>query len=87
MNLDIIAGKCAELMDTKVQEVFNEEIESDAGFMLKNGYGLQIAPYMDNFYLIYSWNDEGNTYITETRSITKVYDTFLNIYENGGASC
>lgn len=46
MNLKTYADQCAQIMHTEVDEVYEEELESDAGFSLKNGYSLQIAPYM-----------------------------------------
>lgn len=53
------ANVCASIMDTALDEIFEEEQESDAGFSLENGYNLQIAPYNpEGKFILSFWDDE-----------------------------
>ena len=53
-----LANKCAKIMGAEIEEIYEEEIESDAGFSLKNEYSLQYAPYLDKPYLFKFFDGE-----------------------------
>lgn len=59
----------ASMMDTEVEEIYTEEMESDAGFALKNGYSLQVAPYMDKKYRLSYFDGEAFTEVVVTNTV------------------
>lgn len=63
-----LADKCAEIMNTEVEKIYEEEDISDAGFELKNNYSLQYAPYCDDPFLFKFW--DGKCLIQKTETMT-----------------
>jgi len=80
MNMNELADLIAKKMDTEVEEVYTEEQESDAGFSLVNGYGLQLAPYMPNPYIVSMFQE--STGCIETLGQFKTEEDFISFFDN-----
>lgn len=68
------ADQAAQLMNTEVEEIYEEEQEADAGFSLKNGYSLQYAPYMPKAHILSHFDGKVIKEIHSTTSMNKMLE-------------
>ncbi|MHC3995682.1 hypothetical protein ACXWTF_12730 [Thiomicrolovo sp. ZZH C-3] len=73
-----LAKKCAEAMNTTVEEVYTEDFEvSDAGFSLENGYHVQIATYMKAPFLLKHFDGSVSKDISEHEDEGALVEAFV----------